>query len=60
MNLYSKKIPKYWFYQLLKTRKHDVSLVLVVESVGQIEYFDNVYGRTNRVVNSQEAQAYKR
>ena len=55
MKLYTKKIPKYWFYQLFKTRKHEVRLVLVIESVKPIEYLDTEYGETRIVSNMKTA-----
>ena len=56
MNLYTNKIPKYWFYQLFKTRKHEVSLVLIIESVQPIKYYDTTYVETKKVSNKEEAK----
>ena len=56
MKLYTKKIPKYWFYQLFKTRKHEVRLVLVIESVKPIKYLDTEYGVTKDVLKMEDAK----
>lgn len=56
MNLYTNKIPKYWFYQLFKTRKHEVSLVLIIESVQPIKYYDTTRVETIKVSNKEEAK----
>lgn len=55
MKLYPNKIPKYWFYQVFKTRRHEVRLVLVIESVKQIKYFDSAYEQMVSVSNLEEA-----
>lgn len=56
MKLYTKKIPKYWFYQLFKTRKHEVKVVLVIESVKPIEYLNTDYSKTINVSNMEDAK----